>query len=108
GEYLPKVSAGLGAGVEKVGRHTSQGVSDEAHGVPEHLGDFRFGLSGSWEIDIWKKLRNSTKAANYRYLASVEGKNFIVTQLVAELARSYYELMALDNQLEVLRRNIAI
>lgn len=108
GEYLPKVSAGLGAGVEKVGRHTSQGVSDEAHGVPEHLGDFRFGLSGSWEIDIWKKLRNSTKAANYRYLASVEGKNFIVTQLVAELARSYYELMALDNQLEVLLRNIAI
>lgn len=108
GEYLPKVSAGVGAGVEKVSKYSSQGVSDDAHGVPQNLGDFNFGLSGSWEIDIWKRLRNSTKAANYRYLASLEGRNFIVTQIVAELARSYYELMAVDNQLEVLKRNIAI
>jgi NodT family efflux transporter outer membrane factor (OMF) lipoprotein len=38
----------------------------------------------------------------------VEGKNFMVTHLVAEIAKSYYELMALDNQLEILRNNIAI
>jgi outer membrane protein TolC len=43
-----------------------------------------------------------------RYLGTVEGKNFMVTQLVAEIADSYYELMALDNQLEILRSNIAI
>lgn len=108
GEYLPKVSAGVGAGVERVGRNTSQGVSDEAHGLPENLGDFRFGLMGSWEVDIWKKLRNSAKAANFRYLATVEGRNFVITEMVAEIARSYYELIALDNQLEVLERNIAI
>jgi len=108
GDYKPKLSAGVGAGVEKVGRHTSQGVSDEAHGVPENLGDFTFGLNASWEVDIWKRLRNSTQAANYRYLASIEGKNFMVTQLVAEISASYYELLALDNQLEVLNKNIAI
>lgn len=108
GEYLPKVSAGAGAGVERVGKNTSQGVSDEAHGLPENLGDFAFGLTGSWEVDVWKKLRNGAKAANYRYLATIEGRNFIVTELVAEIARSYYELIALDNQLEVLERNIAI
>ncbi|HXS16087.1 MAG TPA: TolC family protein [Polyangiaceae bacterium] len=108
GEYKPKLSAGVGAGVEKVGRHTSQGVSDEAHGVPENLGNFTFGLNASWEVDIWKRLRNSTQAANYRYLASIEGKNFVVTQLVAEISASYYELLALDNQLEVLNKNIAI
>lgn len=108
GEYKPKLSAGVGAGVEKVGRHTSQGVSDEAHGVPENLGNFTFGLNASWEVDIWKRLRNSTQAANYRYLASIEGKNFMVTQLVAEISASYYELLALDNQLKVLNENIAI
>ena len=43
-----------------------------------------------------------------RYLGSVEGKNFMVTHLVAEIANAYYELMALDNQLEILRSNIAI
>jgi outer membrane protein, multidrug efflux system len=108
GEYLPKLSAGVGAGVEKVGRTTRNGTVDEAFDLPEHMGDFAFGLRGSWEIDIWKKLRNSAKAANYRFLSSIEGKNFMVTQLVAEIARSYYELTALDNQLDVLKRNIAI
>jgi outer membrane protein, multidrug efflux system len=108
GEYLPKVNAQAGAGVEKVGEKTSQGVSDEAHGVPAHLGDFRFGLAASWEVDIWSKLRNAAKAARLRYLASLEARNFMVTQLVAEIARSYYELLAVDNSLEVLKKNIAI
>ena len=108
GEYLPKVEARVGAGVEKAGAYTRDGTVDEAFDLPEHLGDFAFGLAGSWEIDVWKKLRNATKAANYRYLASIEGKNFFVTELVAEIARPYYELMALDRQLEVLQSNIAI
>jgi outer membrane protein, multidrug efflux system len=108
GEYLPRVNAVAGAGIEKVGKHTSQGVSDEAHGVPEHLGDFRFGLAGSWEIDVWNKLRSAAKAARLRYLASIEARNFMVTQLIAEIARSYYELVAVSNQLDVLRRNIQI
>jgi NodT family efflux transporter outer membrane factor (OMF) lipoprotein len=114
GESLPKVSAGVGVGIEKVGRYTSQGASDESDqikpgtNVPEHLGDFRAGFRATWEVDIWRKLRNASKAAGYRYLASIEGRNFAVTQLVAELARSYYELMALDNQLEVLGQNIEI
>jgi outer membrane protein, multidrug efflux system len=108
GEYLPKVGARAGAGVERVGKHTSQGVSDEAHGLPENLGNFTFGLAGSWEIDVWKKLRNAAKVADLHYRATIEGRHFIVTQIVAEIARSYYELLAIDNQLEVLKRNIAL
>lgn len=108
GEYLPKVDAGAGVGLDKVGRYTSPGASNEANGVGEPVGDFTFGLSGSWEVDVWKKLRNGAKAANYRYLSSIEGRNFMVTQLVAEIARSYYELVALDSQLDVLKRNIQI
>ncbi|MEZ4296743.1 MAG: TolC family protein [Polyangiaceae bacterium] len=108
GEYLPRLSAGIGAGIEKVGKETSQGVSDEAHGVPENLGDFGFGLRGSWEVDIWGKLRNAARSADRRYLASLESRNFMVTQIVAELARSYFELLAIDNQIEVLKQNIGI
>jgi outer membrane protein, multidrug efflux system len=108
GEYTPSLGAEAGAGVEKVGRDTSQGVSDEAHGLPEPLANFEFGLRASWEIDVWKKLRNSSKAAALRYLSSVEGRHFIVTEIVAEIAKSYYELVALDNQLFVLEKNIEI
>jgi NodT family efflux transporter outer membrane factor (OMF) lipoprotein len=108
GEYLPKLGVGVGVGVEKVSATSSQGVSDDAHGVPANLGNFGFGLTGSWEIDVWGKLRNSAKAADLRYLATIEATRFMTTQLVAEIARSYYELIALDTQIEILKRNIAV
>lgn len=108
GEYLPKVSLNAGAGLEKVGEDTHQGRSDDALDLPEHLPDFLVGLSASWEIDIWGKLRDAKEAAARRYLSTIEGRRFLVTGLVAEVADSYYELMALDNQLDVLKQNIEI
>lgn len=108
GEYLPRVNAGLGVGVEKVGGFTSQGFSDKATGVPENLGNFGFGLTATWEVDVWGKLRNAAKSATARAEASAAAKDFMVTQLVAEIARTYYELCALDLQLEVLQRNLKL
>ncbi len=108
GEYWPKVGARVGTGIEKVGRYTSQGAADEANHVPEHLPDFSIGLVASWEIDAWGKLRNATRAAAARYLATVEGRNLAVTLLVQELANSYYELLALDAEAEVLRQNLEL
>jgi len=108
GAYLPKINAGVGAGLERAGKYTSRGISDDAHRLPENLGDFAFGLQGSWEIDVWGKLRNAVKSADLRYLASIESRNFIMTQIVAELARSYFELIAVDNLLDVLKKNIEI
>lgn len=108
GDYKPKVNAHTRVGLEKAGKHTSRGASDEANDLPEHMPNFAFGLAASWEIDIWKKLRNASKAAQLRYLSSLEGRKFLQTEVVAEIARSFYELMALDNELEVLQHNIEI
>lgn len=114
GEYLPSVDLGAGAGLEKVGYYTSQGVSDAtseyAPGkeVPEHLQDYLLGFFASWEVDVWHRLRNQRQAAQYRYLSSVEGRRFLQTELVAEIANSYYELLALDNQLAIVQRNLRL
>ena len=114
GEYLPFVTLGGGAGVEKVSRYTSQGASDDATEIkpgiatPEILPNTYVGAFASWEVDIWHKLRNARKVAVANYLASVEGKNFLVTNIVAEIANSYFELLALDNQLDIIRKNIVI
>lgn len=111
---LPSVTLGGGIGVEKVGRYTSQGAGDATTEIkpgkemPDPLGDFRIAAVANWEVDIWKKLRNSKKAAITRYLATVEGKNFVITNLIAEIADSYYELLALDNQLEIVKQNITL
>lgn len=114
GEYQPKVGVGTGAGLERVGRYTTQGASDEAdeitpgRKVPVDLPNYKLGFFASWEVDIWGRLRDATKAAILRASATVEGRNYVVTRLVAEISRSYYELLALDNQLRVLDRNIEI
>jgi NodT family efflux transporter outer membrane factor (OMF) lipoprotein len=114
GELLPSVGIGAGAGVEKVGRYTSQGAGDATTEImpgmefPEPLTDFRVAAYAHWEIDIWKKLRSAKKAAITRYLATIEGKNFVITNLVSEIARSYYELKSYDNQLEIVRQNIEL
>jgi len=114
GQLLPSVSAKVGLGVEKVGRYTSQGAGDASTEIapgketPDPLMDYTAAVYANWEVDIWKKLRNAKKAAISRYLSTVEGKNFVLTNLIAEVANSYYELLGLDNQLEIVKQNIAL
>ncbi len=110
----PIVDGVAGAGVNKFGRYTMDGAGNRGteiyngKDVPVFLPDFSVGLVASWEIDIWGKLRNRKKAAFNRYLASIEGRNFVQTSLVAAVAQSYYELQALDAQTAILQEAIAL
>jgi outer membrane protein, multidrug efflux system len=112
GNLSPKVNAAGGLGLEKTGRYTATGAGNASteitpgNEVPEPIGDIFLGFKASWEADIWGKLHNAKKAAVVRYLKSIEGKNFVVTNLVAEIANSYYELLALDNQLDIIKQAI--
>ncbi len=114
GEYLPFVGVRAGAGVDKRARYTNIGAMEATTDIkpdkemPEPLPDFLVGLYANWEVDIWSKLHNAKKAAVARYLSSVEGRNFMVTNLIAEVANSYYELLALDSQLAIVRQNIEL
>jgi len=76
--------------------------------VPKHLPDFRFGFKASWETDMFSRFRNARKAAKVRYEATIQERNFLITEIVAEIANSYYDLVALDTQLDILDRNIGI
>lgn len=112
GEYKPFVRFGAGVEKERAAKFTRNGALEEHIQIveeksnPEYLGNYQFGVNASWELDVWKKLRNATQVAVLEYMASVEGKNFLLTNLVAEIAHSYYELLALDNQMVNLEQNI--
>lgn len=114
GEYLPFLNLKAGSGVEKEGRYTRFGALEKNIEIkpgtefPEPFSDFMVGAYANWELDVWKKLRNAKKSAVLRYLSGVEGKNFLVTNLIAEISHSYYELVTLDNLLEILKKNIEI
>jgi len=108
GEYIPRLDAVVGAGVGKPGAYTAEGVSHAAHGVPEPAPDFRFGFVASWETDLWSRLRNARKAAILGYEATIQERNFLITEIVAEIANSYYDLVALDIEIDILDRNIGL
>lgn len=114
GEYLPFVGLKAGAGFDKAGRYTLQGATEEelevkpGTGTPDPLQDYLVAAYATWEVDIWHKLHNAKKAAVTRYLSTVEGRNFVITTLIAEIASSYYELLALDSQLGIVEKNIDI
>ena len=114
GEYLPYIGLQAGGGIDKAAKYTRDGAVEENLNIreneafPDPLPDYKIGAYATWEVDVWNKLHNAKKASVFRYLSSVEGKNFMVTHLIAEIANSYYELLALDNQLEIIHQNIDI
>jgi len=68
--------------------------------------DYFLGLTSTWEIDVWGKLKNKQRAAVAAYLSSVEGKNFVISNLVAEIAVLYFELISYDNSLDIIQQTI--
>jgi multidrug efflux system outer membrane protein len=114
GAYLPFVGVRGGAGLDKPSRYTREGAVDEQleiapgrdfpNPTPDYLGVFNI----FWRIDIWREFRNARDAANLRYEAALERRSDFVTRLVADVAETYYELMALDRRLENLNSTIEL
>ncbi len=110
-EYLPKVGLGFGGSYIRPSENTPEGVLDtiverDFYRYPDF--NLNLGPALSWEVDIWKRLRNAKEAARLRMVAQYEVRNFLISRLVTEIARSYYELMALDTSLKILDANISI
>lgn len=61
----------------------------------------------SWELDLWGNLRWGKDAAVAEYLQSVEAQRALRMTIVAEVAQAYYELVALDNELAIVRQTLS-
>jgi outer membrane protein, multidrug efflux system len=114
GAFLPFVSFGAGAGVEKPSKYTVEGAAEDEltypgnQHFPDPLPNFVTGLNVAWQLDIWRELRNARDAAMHRYVSACERRNYFVTHLVAEIAENYYSLMALDIRLQTLGKTIEL
>ncbi len=74
----------------------------------ESVEDYNASFLLSWEADIWGKIRNTKKAALAEYLRTVEARKAVHTRLVADVAEGYYNLLLLDAQLDVTKKNFAL
>jgi multidrug efflux system outer membrane protein len=64
-------------------------------------------LSLAWELDFWGKYRRATEAARGNLLATEWARQAVVSTLVSDVATAYFQLRALDLQLEISRRTLA-
>lgn len=112
GAMLPQLGLNVNGGIRKFGLYTMDGagnISTEitpGQMVPINLPDMYLGVNAAWEIDLWGKLQNLKKSALASYFSTQEGVNLVVSNLVSEIAISYFQLMALDNQLEIIQQTI--
>lgn len=63
-------------------------------------------LRSSWELDVWGKLTSAKKASFSALLQTEATRRAVQTALIANVANTYYQLLALDRQLEITRRTI--
>lgn len=63
-------------------------------------------LDLSWEIDLWGTLKWASKQGAQEYLASVEAHRAMQMTLIAEVATAYFELVALDNQMQIVQQTL--
>jgi outer membrane protein, multidrug efflux system len=63
-------------------------------------------LSVIWNLDFWGKYRRQTEAARAQMLASEWGQQAVISSLVANVATAYFQLRALDAELEIAKRTL--
>ncbi|MFA5244239.1 MAG: TolC family protein [Pedobacter sp.] len=112
GSLLPQLNAGINGGLRRFGRYTMDGAGNittemtPGKMIPVNLPDMFIGFQSSWEIDLWGKLKSKHKSALTQFLASTEGARAVSSGLISDIAISYYELLALDHELEIIRQTI--
>jgi multidrug efflux system outer membrane protein len=64
-------------------------------------------LSVIWNLDFWGKYRRQTEAARAQLLATEWGQRAVISSLVANVATAYFQLRALDSELEISKNTLA-
>lgn len=63
-------------------------------------------LSVIWNLDFWGKYRRETEEARAQLLATEWGQRATMSSLVANVAAAYFQLRALDSQLDIAKRTL--
>lgn len=99
--YLPELNSQISGNYTKVSKNSQAGQSGE------HRESKDLNLSSilSWDLDIWGKIKNEKKEALANYLKTDEVCKAVQTKLVADIAKGYYNLLMLDEQLNIANKS---
>jgi len=106
---VPQVDLNISANTTRPSDNSVNGASlSEAGITSKHVENYQADVSLSWEADIWGKIHNQSKAALAAYLQTTEARKLVQTSIVAGVSQGYYNLLMLDAQLGIAKRNVAL
>jgi NodT family efflux transporter outer membrane factor (OMF) lipoprotein len=103
--WLPQVGGTALFQREKLSRTSVNPPLPAGTKITDNLAQFNFDLF--WEIDLFGRLRSMSEAARAEFFASQWGQRAVWASVVADVARAYFELRSLDQQLEIARSTLA-
>ncbi|MBA9074191.1 NodT family efflux transporter outer membrane factor (OMF) lipoprotein [Flavobacterium gossypii] len=105
---VPKVNFQATATSTRLSDNSLNGLSTSTFLRRKHVEDYNAALNLSWEADIWGKIRNQKRSALAEYLQSAEAKKALQTTIVANVSKGFYNLLMLDAQLEIAKKNLTL
>lgn len=106
--YLPDAALQVTANSNRPSDKSLNGLNAKQFLHTTHVEDYSANISLSWEADIWGKIKNRRAAALASYLQTEEARKAVQTNIVAGVSQGYYNLLMLDAQLAIARKNIAL
>lgn len=103
-EQLPSLNLGASAAKYDLSDKGLSGAAAQGNG-PSYE-NYQLNASISWEADIWGKLKSGKRAAQAAYLQSEASQRAVKSALVANISSAYYQLLALDAQVNVARETV--
>jgi outer membrane protein, multidrug efflux system len=98
-DYFPSLDYGGGASRARMLPGVLGGVGAQAPASDLYSAT----MSMSWELDIWGRIRRSNEAARATLLSTEDARRGVWLTLVSDLAQAYFQLLALDVQLQIAR-----
>lgn len=74
----------------------------------KRMEDYNLQFGMSWEADIWGKIKQGQQSAVAEMLQSAEVKKAVQTSVIANVANGYYNLLMLDYQLDIAKKNVRL
>lgn len=99
--FLPDLNAQIGGSYSKFSKNSSAGQV----GGHREAKDFNLSVALTWDVDIWGKIKREKEEALSAYLQTQEARKAVQTKLVADVAKAYYNLLMLDEQLRIAFRS---
>jgi NodT family efflux transporter outer membrane factor (OMF) lipoprotein len=106
--YLPSVNLQALGTINRPSDNSLNGLSLSKFLEKTYVEDYTVSAAISWEADIWGKIKNQKEKALASYLQTGEAKKAIQTNLVASVASGYYNLLMLDAQVAISKKNLLL